>query len=110
MGQYYKAWLKERETEIVFEDNDGNLKLLEHAYFGSDMTEAVMRRLYMRMHRVVWCGDYDGDNLPNVDKAGRWAGDFISCENTRPEVFYFPDGTTVHCTELDVVFTENYTE
>lgn len=195
MGQYYKAWLKERETEIVFEDNDGNLKLLEHAYFGSDMTEAVMRRLYMRMHRVVWCGDYakeeecqalgfqrstlfedndkhitvnhyklptfcrfiinhskheyidffkyltnagqyldgydwiihplpiltalgngrgsgdyDGDNLPNVDKAGRWAGDFISCENTLPGMFYNPDGTTGNYTELDVVFTENYTE
>lgn len=73
MGQYYKI-LTENNTETLVwsmqntkfnNTHDFNyyigLKLMEHSYYGNELTDAVSTYIYKNPTRLYWVGDYSYD-------------------------------------------------
>ena len=49
-------------------DYDGGAKLMEHAYIGEGVVEAVMQQIAENPARVVWAGDYADEEPGHGDK------------------------------------------
>ena len=60
MGQYYKAYLKKDNEEIVLEPG-GGMKLTEHSWIGNPLTDTVSHLLYKNKMQLAWVGDYAKD-------------------------------------------------
>lgn len=71
MGQYYDAVLQDKDGEQFSTSRIGNLKLMEHAWFGDNLMNKVEYKLYHNPMRVLWLGDYADDDVIKSVTAGK---------------------------------------
>lgn len=69
MGQYYKAFIRNDETEQSFSPLDSNSgsKLTEHSYIGNHFVNGVMEEIENNPSRVAWVGDYADEDTDFTD-------------------------------------------
>lgn len=70
MGQYYKPTILNNNLKIkgylnTWDYNDG-LKLMEHSYLGTGVTNAVLSEIKCKSMRIAWIGDYADDPYPDI--------------------------------------------
>lgn len=64
MGQYYRVFVekekagKKKNTRHVFHPGDAGWKLMEHAWCGNPLPDAISGLLYHNPMRIAWVGDY----------------------------------------------------
>ena len=74
MGQYYTPIIMGKRygvhgTLYSWDYKEG-LKLMEHSYLGTDLTNAVLSKIDHRPMRIAWMGDY-ADDYPEDDSKRR---------------------------------------
>lgn len=98
MGQYYRVILKQGnrkplvndlEVEDLSFDDRVWSKLLEHAYFGNVVVDAVAQFITRHPTRLIWCGDYAEDEEIKTLTKGNLSYDDVYPEEDK-QMFVLP--------------------
>ena len=72
MGQYYSPTIiyPDQSISSVYSHDYGvGLKLMEHAWIGNELVNAVYARIYNKPRKVAWIGDYSNDEYETCGEA-----------------------------------------
>jgi len=61
MGQYYNVAVLEENGNLIRITPCSGLKLMEHSYIGTGVTNAVLSWIWRNPSKIAWVGDYSDD-------------------------------------------------